>query len=301
MKQLFKSIMLAAIGVFLLIAPASAEVRTITTTGVYTAGSSESIDTAKQTALQDAMRLATEQAGVLVSSYSKTSNMTLTADEVTTVAAKVIKVTDEVYDVKLISDASLKVTATITAKIDTDTIRADIARLRHENLALKAENTQQKEKIDIIYELEKLEKEILEKYQSRYHTDQIIKLPKLTLESTWQECYEHFLYDMSHHDYYSAGGSRMMMNRAYCKNKPAKYEDATTCSFGLMEAERLFLKKDYGLSLRFFRIYRDIIEANNIDDLNPMVENDLPRYYDVLYSYMEQYHPEWKKFVFKKP
>ena len=168
LRNLKRGLILGAIGVSMLTMPVSAEVRNISATGTYTAGASESINTAKQKALQDAMRLATEQAGVLVSSYSKTNNMTLTADEVTTVASKIVKVTNEVYDVKLISDSSIQVTAKIDAQIDTDSIQADINRLKQENDNLK-ENVEQlknenKEKEDVIHQIEDLKKYISGKY-----------------------------------------------------------------------------------------------------------------------------------------
>ena len=92
----------------------------------------------------------------------------------------------------------------------------------------------------------------------------------------------------------------MMMESAYCKDRPSGFVDSNICSFNLMMAERTFLLKDYRVALRLFRVYRDEIENNHISQLNPLVQNDLPRYYNVLYSFMEQYHPEWKTYIFKK-
>ena len=87
-----KLLVYVLICVFSFTASAFAAEKTISVTGMYIAGASESLNSAKQHALEDAMRLATEHAGVLVSSYSKTQNMVLTDDEVTTVASKIIKV-----------------------------------------------------------------------------------------------------------------------------------------------------------------------------------------------------------------
>ena len=88
---------------FMFVTTAFAAEKTISATGMYIAGASESLNDAKQNALQDAMRQAAEQAGVLVSSYSKTHNMQLTDDEVTVVASKIIKVIDKKFDVELLS------------------------------------------------------------------------------------------------------------------------------------------------------------------------------------------------------
>jgi len=97
-----KLLVYVLICVFSFTASAFAAEKTINVTGMYIAGASESLNSAKQHALEDAMRLATEQAGVLVSSYSKTQNMVLTDDEVTTVASKIIKVNKKNYSVNLL-------------------------------------------------------------------------------------------------------------------------------------------------------------------------------------------------------
>lgn len=77
----------------LFISTAFAAEQSINATGIYIAGASESLNEAKQNALKDAMRQATEQAGVIVNSYSKIHNMELTDDEVTIVANRILKIT----------------------------------------------------------------------------------------------------------------------------------------------------------------------------------------------------------------
>lgn len=121
---------------------ASAEIKNISTTGTYIAGASESLNDAKQHALDDAMRLATEQAGVLVSSYSKTENMELTEDEVSTVATRIVKVLHKDYDVQLLSDSEIQVKVSIEAQIDTDSIQDDIVQLKQRNEELGHQNDQ---------------------------------------------------------------------------------------------------------------------------------------------------------------
>jgi len=63
-------------------------------------------------------------------SYSKTKNLSLTNDEVTTVAAKIVKVLSASYDVSAVSDSEIKVVVNLTVQIDTDSINEDIFLLK---------------------------------------------------------------------------------------------------------------------------------------------------------------------------
>ena len=295
--NLIKDILVALL---LLVTPVSAEIKNVSAIGSYIAGASESLNDAKRHAREDALRIATEQAGILVSSYSKTKNLELTDDEVTTVATKFVRTSNETYEVKLISDSSIQVTAKIDAQIDTDSIQDDIDGLKDENQILKNELDIQKGKVNIVYELDRIREEVVNKYQGKYRYKKYVRMPELTRDSSWTDCYDQFLYDMAQHDYYSAGGSWMMMTSAYLEGKPSSFVDGNICSFNLMMAERSLAEKDYRGALRLFRVYRDEIQKNHISNLNPLVEHDLPEYFDILYSFMEQFHPEWKSYIMKE-
>lgn len=153
----------------LLTTPVLAAEKTISATGMYIAGASESLNDAKQNALNDAMRQAAEQAGVLVNSYSKTHNMELTDDEVTILATRIIKITNKNFDVKLISDSEIKVIAYIDVVVNTESINEDIIRLKNKNKELEWQKNQSQEKQRVLHEIDDLNANIVEEYRKRYH------------------------------------------------------------------------------------------------------------------------------------
>lgn len=93
----------------------------------------ETIDIAKQRAKQKAIRNAQEQAGVFVESNTEVVNMMVTKDEIRTITAGILKVTDVKYQLTPLPDgASFIVNATVTADIDqnalTNYLKCDIIR-----------------------------------------------------------------------------------------------------------------------------------------------------------------------------
>lgn len=79
----------------------------------------ETIDIAKQRAKQKAIRNAQEQAGVFVESNTEVVNMVVTKDEIRTITAGILKVTDVKYHLTPLPDgASFIVNATVTADIE---------------------------------------------------------------------------------------------------------------------------------------------------------------------------------------
>ena len=78
--------------------------QTIEAEGVYTVGDNDSPKIARDAARQEAMRSATEQAGVYVESYTETQNLTLTKDEVRMVAGTVLRVLHEDVTPELVGD-----------------------------------------------------------------------------------------------------------------------------------------------------------------------------------------------------
>ncbi len=134
-------------------AVAGAAPQTITATGTYIMGENDSPKIAKEAARQEALRIATERAGVYVESYSKTQNMELTEDEVRTISGTVLKVTQETATPQL--DGTVwRYSVTLTAEIDTDNLdlkamlarKDEIEKLQKERDALKKQNEELLEK-----------------------------------------------------------------------------------------------------------------------------------------------------------
>lgn len=98
---------------------ASAEVKEIVAEGSYTIGDRDTRETAKKHAVQDAMRIAVEKAGVYVESYSEVKNYQLTRDEINILAAGLVQVYDESVD---FYDNGNVCRAVIYARVDTDNI-----------------------------------------------------------------------------------------------------------------------------------------------------------------------------------
>ena len=119
----------------------------ITASGAYVMGENDSPKIAKDAARQEAMRAATEKAGVYVESYSKTKNMELSADEVRVISGAVLKVLRE-QAVPELSAGVWKYTVTLTCEVDTDKIdlqamvenRNKLEKLQQERDALKKQN-----------------------------------------------------------------------------------------------------------------------------------------------------------------
>ena len=105
-----------------LMSVASAKTYEIVAEGNYTIGDRDTRETAKKHAVQDAMRIAVEKAGVYVESYSETKNYQLTQDQVRTIAAGVVKVLDESID---FYDNGNVCRAVIYASVNTDDINLE--------------------------------------------------------------------------------------------------------------------------------------------------------------------------------
>ena len=142
---------IALLAAFFLLVPgkpaAEAAPQIIQASGVYTMGDNDSPKIAKDAARQEAMRAATEKAGVYVESYSRTQDMQLTEDDVRVISAAVLKVTDE-KDVPELTGDVWKYTVYITAEVDPDNIdlkslmqkKSELEKLQQERDALKKQN-----------------------------------------------------------------------------------------------------------------------------------------------------------------
>lgn len=128
--------MVCLLGLYLSLAgTAAAAPQTITAAGVYTMGDGETLAAAKERARAEAMRAATEQAGVYLESTTEVRNWAVTQDEVRAIAGSILTVQDTRYTKAFVSENSIQVTATITALVDPldmDTLRS---RLREKKAA----------------------------------------------------------------------------------------------------------------------------------------------------------------------
>ena len=121
--------------------------QTIEAEGVYTVGDNDSPKIARDAARQEAMRSATEQAGVYVESYTETQNLTLTKDEVRMVAGTVLRVLHEDVTPELVGDV-WRYRVHLVCEVDTSKVdlaalaqnKAELARLQKERDELKRQN-----------------------------------------------------------------------------------------------------------------------------------------------------------------
>ena len=121
--------------------------QTIEAEGVYTVGDNDSPKIARDAARQEAMRSATEQAGVYVESYTETQNLTLTKDEVRMVAGTVLRVLHEDVTPELIGDV-WRYRVHLVCEVDTSKVdlaalaqnKDELARLQKERDELKRQN-----------------------------------------------------------------------------------------------------------------------------------------------------------------
>ena len=126
---------------------ASAAPQIIEADGVYVMGDNDSPKIARDAARAEAMRAATEQAGVYVESYTVAQNLTLTTDEVRMVAGTVLRVMQEQATPELVGD-TWRYRVHLVCEVDTARVdlaalaenRAELARLQRERDALKQQN-----------------------------------------------------------------------------------------------------------------------------------------------------------------
>ena len=116
-----KKVFLSLISFMLLMSSLHAQVMTYTGSDEYIMSEFETIDIAKQRAEQKAIRNAQEQAGVYVESNTEVVNMMVTKDEIRTMTAGILKVTDVQYQLTpLEGGKSLIVKASVKADIDSN-------------------------------------------------------------------------------------------------------------------------------------------------------------------------------------
>lgn len=144
---------------------AYAEQQTIEATGSYTMqDGTETISDAQEKARKEAMRLIVEKAGVYIESYSKTENLTLTADQVRVIAGQIIKIEkDEMRPIVSEGGKSISYVCSMRAIVDTDKI--DLQRAM-ETKKVSEQNAKYKDDIQALQsENERLRKKYIETQQ----------------------------------------------------------------------------------------------------------------------------------------
>lgn len=122
----------------------NAHIETVEVTGSYLTDdiSEAGLKKAREEAHKDALRLATEKAGVFVQSYSKTHNQVLTEDEIQSISGNILAVQNESYEMSKTNDGYTLVTCHLTAYIQLDQVDLNQAiqqiNIEGENRELKA-------------------------------------------------------------------------------------------------------------------------------------------------------------------
>ena len=146
LKQILRALICALILIGTInIASAAPEI--IEADGVYMMGDNDTPKSARDAARNEAMRAATERAGVYIESTSEVQGYTLTRDEIRTVAAAVLRVLHEDVTPELIEGA-WRYRVHLVCSVDTEGIdlkalaqnKAELARLTRERDALKTAN-----------------------------------------------------------------------------------------------------------------------------------------------------------------
>ena len=146
--MLKKTLRAALCALILAIAPnVSAAPEIIEVDGVYMMGDNDAPKFARDAARAEAMRAATERAGIYIESTSEVQGYTLTRDEIRTVAAAVLRVLREEATPELVGDA-WRYRVHLVCSVDTEGIdlkelagsKADLPRLTRERDELKRAN-----------------------------------------------------------------------------------------------------------------------------------------------------------------
>ena len=307
MRKINQKILISLLSFFIFfMSSAVASEQKINTTGIYIAGASESLNDAKKHALEDAMRQATEQAGVLVNSYSKTHNMTLSDDEVTIVATKIVKITKKNFVVNLISDSEIKVIAHIETIIDTDSINDDILALKKENQKLHEEKDAIKKKQHVLERLHVLSENIRNKYKGKFNLYEKPKARiKLYPDSHYSLALENFYTDMKAGEYKEARTDISIASLHYKKqqniNKSIRYYylDKTVCDFQLKRIETYIAMNDYFMAMIECIYFGDAIRENNYYNLiDKDIYQNLYDYTSLLKDYFDMYESDkWERII----
>ena len=139
---------------------AFAEVRTYTGVGKCAMGDLVSPEQAKNYAREMALQNAREQAGVYLTSYTRTTNTKLSAKEITAISNNITEVVGDVKYTQTPTEADgvpvVVYTATLSANVDTDGIKTYLERGEEERITIVSQSEQAQK--DIAGSLEKIER-----------------------------------------------------------------------------------------------------------------------------------------------
>ena len=164
----------------------------ITASGSYYMGENDSPKIAKDAARQEAMRMATEKAGVYVESYSHTVNMVLTADDVRIISGTILRVLKEEAKPEVVNE-QWKYTVTLTCEVDTDKIdlqslmenRKKLEELQQERDELKRQNELLLKKYQNVQGIEK--ENIAKQLENQYNIQEILDKCMLMVQQGEQQ------------------------------------------------------------------------------------------------------------------
>lgn len=168
-----------------------AEIITIESDGYSILGEEDNVKIAKERARQDALRQASEQAGVYVSSYYKVNHTHLTDDELIVISSGLLKVENESIVNETLSGQGFKINCHIIATFDTDNIDTmnllnsktkelkkkddELEQLNQENIRLKEQlNTSNESKLkknEEDFQIKLYERELIKRYSHNNNTD----------------------------------------------------------------------------------------------------------------------------------
>ena len=147
------NLLLIMLSALLLVPPLTwAESKVVIAEGTYTMGDGETPLVAESRALHEAKRMAVEQAGTYVESYSKTKNFQLTADEIQTIAGALVEI--EVLDKKrTIVGESVHFQVQIKAKVTTTKVEELVARVRNKGVDASVDMVRQYKELQSRYDM----------------------------------------------------------------------------------------------------------------------------------------------------
>ena len=120
---------------------AQAELQCLKASGEYILikKSNETVEIAKDMARKEAKRVATEETGLLIKSYSVVQGFELTKDEITVIAAQKLYVKNETIKTEKFSNGDVKFVVTIEVEFDPDKVNLDEILNNREELERKAQ------------------------------------------------------------------------------------------------------------------------------------------------------------------
>lgn len=136
---------------------ASAEVKNFHAESFYQMNRGEPIKDAQDKVFKDAIRMISEEAGVVVESLSKSKNSQLEVDRMESFTATVLRVKSKTFGKELTSDGGLTITVAVDAELDTDNAVELLNELREARNSSKnyeevlKDYTERKKNFDTVY------------------------------------------------------------------------------------------------------------------------------------------------------